>query len=86
MAAICYRFWPLVFLSYPIRPRYRGIGISYFRALKLGRAAQVAPFDKLSVVLMAIFATTFLGEHLLRVHWLGVLLDASGAILLAIQV
>ena len=61
-------------------------GSSYFRALKLGQAAQVAPVDKSSVVLVAIFATIFLGEHLSKVHWVGVLLVASGAILLAIQV
>jgi transporter family protein len=60
--------------------------ISYFRALKLGQAAQVAPVDKLSVVLVAIFATTFLGEHLSKTHWLGVVMVASGAVLLAIQV
>ena len=46
----------------------------------------MAPVDKLRVVLVAIFATTFLGEHLSKVHWFGVLLVASGAILLAIQV
>ena len=31
MAAIYYRFWPLVFLSYPIRPRHRGIGEQLFQ-------------------------------------------------------
>ena len=38
--------------------------LCYFRALKLGNAAQVAPIDKLSVVLVAIFGVLFLGEKL----------------------
>ena len=57
--------------------------ISYFRALKLGQAAQVAPIDKLSVVFVAMFATLFLGEQLAAVNWLGVGLIALGAILVA---
>jgi len=32
--------------------------------LKIGQAAQVAPIDKLSVVLVAIFGVVFLGERL----------------------
>ena len=38
--------------------------ICYYRALKLGPASQVAPIDKLSIVLVAIFAVLFLGERL----------------------
>ena len=41
-----------------------GSWICYFRALKLGDAARVAPIDKLSVVLVALFGVSFLGEHL----------------------
>ena len=37
-----------------------GSWLCYFRALKLGDAARVAPIDKLSVVLVAIFAAVFL--------------------------
>src|SRR5512136_2830020 len=37
--------------------------VCYFRALKIGDASKVAPVDKLSVVLVAIFATAFLGER-----------------------
>src|SRR5882724_156164 len=37
--------------------------ICYFRALKIGDASQVAPIDKLSVVLVAVFAVIFLGER-----------------------
>ena len=55
--------------------------LCYFRALKLGQAAQVAPIDKLSVVLAAIFGALFLGERLSGTNWLGVGLIAAGAVL-----
>lgn len=58
--------------------------LCYFRALKIGQAAQVAPIDKLSVVLVAIFGAVFLGEKLALVNWLGVALIAGGAILVAL--
>ncbi|NRQ49136.1 EamA family transporter [Aeromicrobium stalagmiti] len=57
--------------------------ICYFRALKLGPASLVAPVDKLSVVLVAIFGVALLGERLDPKQWLAVALVASGAILLA---
>jgi transporter family protein len=57
--------------------------LCYFRALKLGNAAQVAPIDKLSVVLVAIFGVVLLGEKLSLVNWLGIVLVASGALLVA---
>jgi len=57
--------------------------LCYFRALKLGQAAQVAPIDKLSVVLVALFGAVFLGEKLTAPNWLGVALIAVGAILVA---
>lgn len=38
--------------------------LRYFRALKLGHAARVAPIDKLSVVLVAVFGVLFLGKRL----------------------
>ena len=37
--------------------------LCYFRALKLGPATLVAPIDKLSVVLVALFGVVFLGER-----------------------
>ncbi|QRM54629.1 EamA family transporter [Sinorhizobium sp. BG8] len=58
----------------------------YFRALKLGNAAQVAPLDKLSVVLVAIFAVLFLGERLSPTHWLAVSMIAAGAVLLTLRI
>lgn len=54
--------------------------ICYFRALKIGQAAQVAPIDKLSVVLVAIFGVVFLGERLTAPNWLAVALIAAGAV------
>jgi transporter family protein len=57
--------------------------LCYFRALKLGDAASVAPIDKLSVVLVAIFGVTLLGERLSGLNWLGVGLIAGGAVLVA---
>lgn len=57
--------------------------LCYFRALKLGDAARVAPIDKLSVVLVAIFGVLFLGERLSAPNWLGVALIAGGAVLVA---
>lgn len=58
----------------------------YFRALKLGNAAQVAPIDKLSVVLVAVFGVIFLGERLSGMNWFGVALIATGAVLVAYKV
>lgn len=58
--------------------------LCYFRALKIGQAAQVAPIDKLSVVLVAIFGVVFLGEKLALINWIGVALISAGAILVAL--
>jgi bacterial/archaeal transporter family protein len=60
-----------------------GSWVCYFRALKLGDAARVAPIDKLSVVLVAVFGVTFLGERLSGPNWVGVLFIAAGAVLVA---
>lgn len=57
--------------------------LCYYRALKVGQAAQVAPIDKLSIVLVAVFATLFLGEKLTLKNWLGVAMIAGGALLVA---
>lgn len=59
--------------------------ICYFRALKIGNAAQVAPIDKLSVVLVALFGVLFLGEELSLPNWLGVGLISAGAVLVAVR-
>lgn len=57
--------------------------LCYFRALKLGDAARVAPLDKMSVVLVAMFAVMFLGERLTLINWLGILFIAGGSVLVA---
>ncbi len=57
--------------------------LCYFRALQLGDAASVAPIDKLSVVLVAVFGVVFLGEYLSTMNWIGVMLMAGGSILVA---
>jgi transporter family protein len=59
--------------------------VCYFRALKLGDASKVATIDKLSLVLVAVFAFAFLGEHLSLRDWAGVALVASGVLLLALN-
>ena len=60
--------------------------LCYFRALQIGKASQVAPVDKLSVVLVAIFAVLFLGEQLSPTHWLAVSMIGAGALLLALPI
>ena len=57
--------------------------LAYFRALQLGDAARVAPIDKLSVVMVAVFGVAFLGERLTALNWLGVASIGGGAILVA---
>jgi len=57
--------------------------LCYFRALQIGEAALVAPIDKLSVVLVAIFGVIFLREQLTSANWIGIAMIASGAILVA---
>ena len=59
--------------------------VCYFRALKIGKASQVAPIDKLSVVLVAIFGAVFLSERLSIGNWIGVCLIAVGALLVAMK-
>jgi len=59
--------------------------ICYFRALKLGRASQVAPIDKLSVVLVALFAFFFLGERPTLREWAGIFFVTLGVLLLALK-
>jgi transporter family protein len=57
--------------------------LCYFRALKIGEASKVAPIDKLSVVLVAIFGALLLGEKLSALAWFGVVLIGTGAVVLA---
>ena len=59
--------------------------VCYFRALQLGHASQVAPVDKLSVVLVAVFAYGLLGERPSAQEWLGISLIAGGVLLIALH-
>jgi transporter family protein len=59
--------------------------VSYFRALQIGEASKVAPVDKFSLVLVAIFAVIFLGERPAAKDWVGIGLVAAGVLVLAIR-
>jgi transporter family protein len=59
--------------------------VCYFRALKLGEASRVAPIDKLSVVLVAIFAVIFLGERPSVREWTGIAMVGAGVLLLSLR-
>ncbi len=59
--------------------------VCYFRALKLGDASKVAPVDKFSLVLVAVFAFTFLGERPSLREWSGIAMVAGGVLLLAFK-
>ena len=82
MTAIPGRAWAFLVLS--------GLGtgaswLCYFRALQLGDAGRVAPVDKFSLVLVAVFAAIFLGEALSWRNWLGIGLVMAGILLIAMR-
>jgi transporter family protein len=57
--------------------------LCYFQALQLGEASQVAPVDKLSVVVAIALAAIFLHEPVTWHHWVGGILIFTGAVVLA---
>ena len=59
--------------------------VCYFRALQIGDASKVAPIDKLSLVLVAVFAFVFLGERPSLREWTGIAMVASGVLILAFK-
>ena len=59
--------------------------VCYYRALQLGEASRVAPIDKLSIVLVTVFAVMFLGERPSTSDWLGISLVAAGILILAMR-
>lgn len=59
--------------------------VCYFRALQMGEASKVAPVDKFSVVLVALFAVAFLGERPGLREWAGIGLVGAGVLLLALK-
>ena len=59
--------------------------VCYFRALKAGPASQVAPVDKLSLLLVAVFAFAFLGERPSAREWLGIAMVGAGVLVLSLK-
>ena len=59
--------------------------VCYFRALKIGDASKVAPVDKLSLLLVAVFACVFLHERPSVREWLGILLVGAGVLILGLK-
>lgn len=59
--------------------------VCYFRALKIGDASKVAPVDKLSLVLVAIFAVIFLQERPSLREWAGIALVGLGVFVLGFK-
>ena len=57
--------------------------VCYFRALKMGEASKVAPVDKLSLLLVAVFAFLFLHERPSAREWTGILMVGAGVLILA---
>jgi len=59
--------------------------VCYFRALKIGDASKVAPVDKFSLLLVAVFAVLFLGERPSVREWIGILMIGAGVLVLAFK-
>ena len=59
--------------------------VCYFRALQSGEASKVAPVDKFSLVLVAIFAFIFLHERPSIREWSGILLVSAGVLVLSLR-
>jgi transporter family protein len=59
--------------------------VCYFRALQIGEASKVAPVDKFSVVLVALFAVIFLSERPSMREWAGILLVTAGVVVLSFK-
>ncbi len=57
--------------------------VCYFRALKVGDASKVAPVDKLSLLLVAVFAFAFLDERPSLREWVGILMVGAGVLVLS---
>ena len=56
--------------------------LCYYRALQLGPASRVAPVDKLSMVLVVMFAIMFLGEPFTWKVGVGTMLILGGVLLM----
>ena len=56
-----------------------------FRALKIGAASKVDPVDKLSLLLVAVFAFLFLNERPSVREWVGILMVGAGVLVLGFK-
>jgi transporter family protein len=59
--------------------------LCYFRALKLGDVAKVAPVDKLSVAIAIILAVIFLGEKVKTQEAIGAALIVLGVVVMVVK-
>ena len=59
--------------------------LCYFRALKLGDVAKVAPVDKLSVAIAILLAVLFLGERLRAQEAIGAALIVLGVVVMVVK-
>jgi transporter family protein len=59
--------------------------VCYFRALQAGDASLVAAVDKASLLLVAIFAVSFLGERPGLREWTGIALVGAGILILGLR-
>lgn len=59
--------------------------VCYFRALKIGAASQVAPVDKLSMVLVVAFAVLFLDERPSLREWIGIGMVGVGVLIIGLK-
>lgn len=57
----------------------------YFRALQMGNASQVAPIDKLSLIITIVLATLILKEKVTMQIFLGAILMVIGAIMVSLS-
>ena len=59
--------------------------LCYFRALKLGEVAKVAPVDKLSVAIAVVLAVIFLGEKVKAQEAIGAGLIVIGVVVMVVK-
>lgn len=59
--------------------------VCYFRALQVGEASKVSPVDKLSLLLVAVFAFIFLHERPSGREWFGIFLVGVGTLILGLR-
>ena len=81
VAAISRKSWLFLILS---GPATGASWLCYYRALQLGKASQVAPIDKLSVVITLVLAFVFLREEVTAKSLAGCVLICAGTLLMVL--